>query len=144
MRSPQYCGAQALVDPGAVGEQPAADHRLGQPRALLARCRGGEVAKPREALELLGERTVGTDLREIETGQRQTFAAEREAAGEQSVAALAVAVDVVARHRRELERLLRSLEAGEKRAARELADDVALGRRAVAGHPPRSARMLAA
>ena len=44
-----------LVDPGAVGDQPAADDRFGQPRALLPRRRCREVAEPREALELLGD-----------------------------------------------------------------------------------------
>ena len=56
MRSPHRCGAQAVVDLGAVGDQPAADHRLGEPRAILAGGGGGEVAKPGEALQLLGHR----------------------------------------------------------------------------------------
>ena len=106
---------------------------------------GSEIAQPREALQLLGERTVGADRGEIGGGQRQRLRAEAEAAGEQGVAAGAIAGDMVARDRGQLERLAAVTDqAREQRAASKLADDIALGRAGAAHPSPRKARMLAA
>ena len=46
-------GRPGAVDSSAVHQQPAADDRFGEARALFARGRGGEVAQPGETLELL-------------------------------------------------------------------------------------------
>ena len=88
--------------------QPAADDRLGEPRAVLARGGGGEVAQPGEALQLLGQRAVAPIAREIEVARARRLAADGESAGEQGIAALAVALDMVARHRDQLQRLAAS------------------------------------
>ena len=106
MRSPHRCGRPGIVDAGAVREQPAARERFGEPRALLARGRGGEIAQPGEALQLVGDRAAGAERGEIEFLERDRLAAEVKAAGEQSVAALAVAMNMVARNGDQLERLL--------------------------------------
>src|SRR5206468_1469878 len=128
-----------------VRQEPAADQRLGDPRALLARRGRGEIAQPGEALELCGQRTGSPDLCEIEVLERDCLATDGEAAGQKRLPALAVAGDMVARHGDELQRLLRPLEAREQRSARELLDDLALGDRAVGAHPrPLSALMLPA
>ena len=53
--APQF-GRPGLVDPCAMGDQPAAGDRLGQPRAFFAAGRGGEVAQPGEALHFARQR----------------------------------------------------------------------------------------
>jgi len=85
-----------------MGEQPAADHRLGQPRAFFARRGGAEIAQPREALQLIGQGITGADTGEVEVGERQGHAADRKPAGEQRVAARTIALDVIARDRGQL------------------------------------------
>src|SRR5260221_6628156 len=133
------------VDPGAVRQQPTADDRLGQPGALLARCRSGEVAQPGETLQLLSQRPGCATRAKVEILERQGPAADGEAAGEQGVAPRAFAPDMVARHGDELERLLRRPQPRQERPAREPGDDGALGGRAVVAHAePLSALMLSA
>ena len=51
-------GRPGLVDPRAMGDQPAPGDRLGQPRALFAAGRSGEVAQPGEALHFARQRAV--------------------------------------------------------------------------------------
>ena len=97
-----------VVDAGAMREQPAADHGLGEAGAFLARGGGGEIAQPGEALQLLGDRARAAERGEVELGERHGLAADREAAGEQRFAALAVAGDMVARDGGELQRLART------------------------------------
>ena len=134
-----------VVDLGAVREQPAADHGFGEARTLLPRGSGGEVAQPGEALQLLREGAGRADLGEVEILEREGFAAGGEAAGQQGFAALAFAVDMIARHRDDLQRLLRLPQPGKKGAASKLADNGALGGRPIVGQdPPRSALMLSA
>ena len=134
-------GRPGFVDLGAVGEEPAADHRLGKSRATLARCGRGKIAQPGEAFELL-EHGARRRLGKVDVGERQAARAGVEPAGEQGLAALAVARDMVTRNGGELERLAAVLEPGEERAARKPADDVALG---LSRHPPpRSVRILSA
>ena len=111
---------------------------------FLAGCRG-EVAKPGEALQLLGERTRGSDAGKIEIGERDRDAAGVEPAAEQGLAALAIARDMIARNRDQLQRLPVMPEPGEEGTAGELANDVLLGGRVGFAHPsPRSARMFSA
>jgi len=49
-----------------VGEEPAADNRLGQPSAFFAGGGGSKIAQPGETLKLLGERSRGPDVRNRE------------------------------------------------------------------------------
>ena len=92
---------------------------------------------------MFGERTAGTDLPKIEIAERECFTADGEPAGKQRIAARANAVDMIARHGCELERLLRWLESRQQGAARELADNGPLGGRPVVRHPaPLSALMF--
>ena len=134
-----------LVDPGAVGDQPAADHRFGETRTLFARRRGGEVSQPGESLQLLGKGAGRADRRDVEVLERQSLAADGKPAGEQGVAARSFAAHMVARDGDELERLLGRPQPGQKRAAGKLADDGTLGRRTVVAHElPLSALMLPA
>ena len=61
------------------------------------------------------------------------------------VPALAIALDVIAGHRDQLQRLARAAEPREERTASELTDDLAFVRRTIRVHPsPLSARMLSA
>ena len=127
-----------------MGEQPAADHRLRDARAFFPRGGRCEIAQPGKALELPGRVAVRTNDAEIQLRQRERVAATEKSAAEQGFAALAVTLDMVAWHGDELERLARTLEPGQQRAARQLLDDIALGRRALGRHwPPLSALMLA-
>src|SRR5437868_5531791 len=130
-------------------EEPAADDRLGEPRALLARRGGGKIAQPGEALQLLGQRLRGADRAKVEVLERQGLTAQRVSAGEQGVTADAFAADVVARNGDELQRLFRRPQPRQEGAAGEFADDGALGIRVparlrTAHSPPRSALMLSA
>ena len=134
-----------LVDPRAVREQPAPNHRLGQARTLFARCGRSEVAQPGEALKLRRECTRCADRTEVEVFQRQSLGADGEAPGKQSVATRAFAADMVARDRHEFQRLLRCPQARQKRPAGKLADNCTLGGRTVVAHAvPLSALILPA
>jgi hypothetical protein len=82
-----------------VRQQPAADDRFGDSRPFLARRRRCEVAEPRKALELLGERSAGSDRCKIEVAERKRFVAMDELAGKQRVAAPAIALHMVAGNR---------------------------------------------
>ena len=82
-----------LVDPRAMGDQPAAGDRFGEARALVAAGRGGEIAQPGEALHLAGERGTGTERGEIHIGQAGFLAAVDQPAGKQGVAAGSIADD---------------------------------------------------
>ena len=116
-----------VIDLGAVGDQPAADHRLGETRAIFAGGGGGQVAKPGEALQLLGHRAHGAKRGEVHVGEGDGLAPDREPAGEDGVAALAVALHMVAGNRGQLEWLARAFQPRKERAARELSDNVAIG-----------------
>ena len=112
---------------------------------FLARGRGGEVAQPGEALQLLGERAGGADRGEIEVLERKRLAADGEAAGEQGVAARAVAWTWSRGTATSLSGWRERLQPGKEGAARELADDRALGGRTVALiRSPLSALILSA
>src|SRR3954453_5452075 len=109
-----------LVDLSAMGDQPTADHRLGEPSAIFSRRCRGKIAKPGEALQLLCRSARSANLREIHIGEAERVAADLQPAREQGVTALAVALDMVARHGCQLERLARAFQSGKKRAAGEL------------------------
>ncbi len=143
MRSPHRCGAQASSTFGAVREQPAADDRFGEPRALLARGRGGEIAKPGEALQLLGRPRRRRPIAAKSSSLSEIVSLPTvKSPGEEGLAALAVAVDMIARDGDELQRLLRPrLRRDSSEPARELRDDRAFGGRAVVAHPCPSKRL---
>jgi hypothetical protein len=82
-----------------VGKQPAAGERLAELCAFLSAGGGGEVAKPGKALQLLGDRAASPHCGKVEIGERERLGAHHEAAGQQSVAAGAVTLDMVARDR---------------------------------------------
>src|SRR5215218_10354746 len=133
------------IDLGAVGDQPASDDRLGEARAVLARRRRAEIAEPGKSLKLLRSGAVRSNRCEVEIGERQGLAANRELARQERGTTPAVALHMVPRDRRQLERLARGLQPGEERTPGELADDVAFSRRAPGTHGlPLSASMLAA
>jgi hypothetical protein len=127
-----------------MSKQPAPDDRFGEPRALFARCRCREIAEPGEALQLLGDRTVGADRSKIEIGQGNRFTAAGELALQQSVAPSAIALHMIARHGDETKPLpARPGQARQQRPAGKLLDNGRLSR--VRTHPsPRSALMLEA
>src|SRR5205085_12090819 len=93
------------VDARAMGEQPTPDNRFSEASALLARCGSGKIAQPGKALQLLRQRISRADRREIEVLERQRFAAESEASGQQGIAARSVPPHMIPRDGDELERL---------------------------------------
>src|SRR5438270_9521888 len=134
-----------FVDPGPVREQPTADKRLGQPRTLLARGSGREVAEPGKALQLLGQAAGRASPPEVEIPERKRLGPDRETTGEKRIAARPFAVDMVARNGGELQRLPRTGQPRQEGAASEFADDGALGGRSVVAHTgPLSALILSA
>src|SRR5437764_8950952 len=134
-----------VVDPSAVRQQPAANQRFGQARTLVARRRRGEVAQPREALELLRQWPGCTNLAEIDILEDKGFAADGKPACEERIAARALAANMVTRDGDDLERLPGRPQARKKRAAGEPADNSALFSRAAIAHElPLSALILSA
>src|SRR5690348_6886444 len=89
--APQF-GPPRRVDPRPVSEKPAPDDCFGKLRSALSRCRRGEVAKPGESLQLLGQRPIAANGREIQIRKVDGLAPGAKPSGEQSVAAATISL----------------------------------------------------
>ena len=112
---------------------------------MLHRPRRRKVPEPGEALHSFCNRIADTQGSEVQFVEREHLVAENVATREQCIAPLAIALDVIARDRDELERLASRREQPRKEGALgQLLDDGILCRCVCAHQSPLSALMFAA
>ena len=102
---PQVGPPGALADRLGMGREPGMDDLLGELGGALAGRRGGEVAEPFEALQIVGDVGRKGRIVEVDPVERPGLPAADEAAVEEGLAGGLVARHRILRHRDQLQRI---------------------------------------